>query len=131
MFPRIDGLRVMEIGTPGASRDGLTSLIRQGLKRGTAGLRSEYDAEGEELEHVGERMVLVDSSGRGIGYLTITAVVVTTFGEVTWEFAQSEGEGDADIEQWRESHRRYFARAHGFDVADSTPVVCVSFEYSP
>lgn len=129
MFPRIDGLRAMEIGTPGPSRDGLTALIVQGDKRGTAGLLSEYETEQEALEHVGERLVLVDSNGSGIGFLTVTAVHVTTFGEVTWEFAQSEGEGDAHIDEWRDSHRRYFASI-GRQVDHDTPMVCVSFTFS-
>lgn len=130
MWPRIDNLRVMEIGTPGPSRDELTALITQGSKRGTAGLLSEYEEEQEDLEHIGERLVLVDSQGLGIGCIVVTAVVVTTFGDVSWEFAQSEGEGDADIEQWRASHRRYFDSL-GQQVHDHTPMVCISFDYLP
>lgn len=130
MFPRIDGLRVMEIGTPGRSRDGLTALIVQGIKRGTAGLLAEYESQHEALEHVGEHMVLVDSLSAGIGFLTVTAVHVTTFGSVSWDFAQSEGEGDADLDEWRKSHRRYFASI-GQQVHNDTPMVCVSFTFSP
>lgn len=64
MWPRIDGLRVMELGTPGKVRAELTGLALSGAKKATAGiLPLDYEAEGEEVERVGERLVLVDSSG--------------------------------------------------------------------
>lgn len=112
---------------PGEQRDRLTALITSGVKRGTTGLLSEYTD--EELERVGERMMLVDSVGAGIGIIEVTDVQLVAFGDVTWEFARSEGEGDTDLEQWRNGHRRFFAEADGVDVDLHTPVVCVSFDY--
>jgi uncharacterized protein YhfF len=48
-WPRIDGLRTLELGTPGEMRARLTSYVLDGDKRGTAGLLAEYAEEGEEL----------------------------------------------------------------------------------
>ena len=52
MFPRVDGLRSIEFGSPGTSRENLVNLVLHGTKRATAGLLSEYEAEGEAVEHV-------------------------------------------------------------------------------
>lgn len=39
-----------------------------------------------------------------------------------------EGEGFADIDDWRRAHRRYWASEAALDVADDEPVVCLRFE---
>ena len=56
MFPRIDGLRSIEFGTPGTSRETLVNLVLHGNKRATAGLLRDYEAENEPVEHVGEQV---------------------------------------------------------------------------
>ena len=56
MFPRIDGLRSIEFGTPGTSRETLVGLVLHGNKRATAGLLKDYEAENEPVEHVGEQV---------------------------------------------------------------------------
>jgi uncharacterized protein YhfF len=119
-------MRTLEIGTPGAMRDRLNQLILEGTKRATAGLVVDYEREGEELECTGETLALVDNDGHGIATVTVTRVVTTTFGEVPWEFAQSEGEGDTSIEEWRAGHRRFWT-AEGEVIDESTRVVLVWF----
>ncbi|WP_344834001.1 hypothetical protein [Nonomuraea dietziae] len=48
---RIDGLRVLGLGTPGGLRAELNDLVLSGAKTGTAGLlEHDYRAEDEELE---------------------------------------------------------------------------------
>ncbi len=50
-FPRVNGLRGIEFGNPGASREELISLILEGNKRATAGtLQWDYEAENEIIE---------------------------------------------------------------------------------
>jgi uncharacterized protein YhfF len=126
-WPRIDGLRVMEIGTPGEQRSRLNGLILAGRKKATAGLLSEYATEGEEIEQVGERLPLVDDDGKPVALLEITGVQIHRFADVPWEFAASEGEGDTSIEEWRDGHRRFFERV-GTPVDDDSQIVCISFE---
>lgn len=126
MWPRVAGLRALELGVPGEQRARLNGLALAGTKRATAGLWAEYVAEGEALEHVGERLALLDDDGGHVGTVEITDVERTTFGEVTWDFAQAEGEGDADLEEWREGHRRFWAR-EGTQVDDTTEVVLLRF----
>ncbi len=126
-WPRVGGLRALELGAPGEMRFRLNSLVLTGSKRATAGLRAEYEAEGERLEHVGEQLALLSNDGHQIATVEVTDVVVLPFDRVPWEFAASEGEGDADLEEWRAGHRHYWASV-GTPVEGETQVVCVRFK---
>lgn len=126
MWPRIGGLRTLALGTPGELRRTLNGLVLAGAKTATAGLLSEYAEEGEDLERVGERLVLVDDDDHLIGVVEVTGVEVVRFADVSWDFARSEGEGDRSIEDWRSGHAAYWARL-GTTVTDDTDVVCLRF----
>ena len=108
-------------------RTRLNGLVLAGAKRATAGLLTEYVDEGEVLEHVGERLALLDDDGGHVGTVEITEVERSTFGEVPWEFARAEGEGHTDLEDWRAGHRRFWA-GEGTPVDDATEVVLLRFE---
>jgi len=127
MWRRVDGLRAMELGTPGEQRARLTAHVLTGRKRATTGLLAEYEGEGEPLEQVGERLPLVDDDGAPLAVVRVTAVTVCPFAEVTWEFADAEGEGFIDLRDWREVHRAFW-KGQGTEVEDSTQVVCVRFD---
>jgi uncharacterized protein YhfF len=129
-FPIVDGLRTLEIGTPGAMRQRLNQLILDGQKRATAGLLIEYVKENEELELEGELLALVDDDTQRIATVVVVEVETVPFIEVPWKFAQAEGEGDESLEEWREGHRRFWS-AEGDTVDDRTPVVLIWFEIVP
>jgi uncharacterized protein YhfF len=125
MWLRVGGLRTFEMGTPGEMRQRLNDLVLAGRKRATAGLLGlDYQAEDEEIEHVGERLALLDNSRNKIAEVEVTRVDVVPFKDVTWEFADAEGEGFRSVEHWREGHARYWA-ARGHEVQDDTAVVCL------
>jgi uncharacterized protein YhfF len=126
-FPIVDGLRALEIGSPGEMRQRLNRLILDGKKRATAGLLLDYVRESEELEFVGERLALVDDETHRVATVVVVDVETTPFIEVPWRFAQAEGEGDESLEEWREGHRRFWT-AEGETIDDHTPVVLVRFE---
>ncbi|TCB93504.1 ASCH domain-containing protein [Micromonospora zingiberis] len=126
MWPRIGVLRTLALGTPGELRTNLNTLVLNGVKTATAGLLDEYAEQGEELEHVGERLALVDDQDALLGIVEVTGVQVCRFAEVPWEFARSEGEGDRSIEEWRAGHAAYWTRV-GTPVTDDTEVVCIRF----
>jgi uncharacterized protein YhfF len=123
----IDGLRILEIGTPGEMRQHLNGLILERRKRATAGLLLDYVRENEELEFVGERLALVDDDMQRIAVVEVVQIDTVPFGEVTWTFAQAEGEGDESLEEWREGHLRFWT-SFGEIVDDLTPVVLIRFE---
>jgi len=125
MWTRIEGRRAMELATPGEMRTRLNALVLAGQKVATAGLhQQDYVDENEELDRIGELMPLVDDDLEPIALLEITDVQRVRFADVTWAFAQAEGEGFTSIEHWRDAHRRYWTGA-GVAVDDDTEVVCV------
>lgn len=124
MWPRVDGLRALELGSPGAMRQRLNALVLSGAKRATAGVVDEYLEDGEALEYVGERLALLDDAGARVATVEVTGVTQVRFADVPWEFALAEGEGHASIEEWREGHLRYW-RAEGRDITDDTEIVCL------
>ena len=130
MFPRIHGLRSIEFGTPGASRETLVNLVLHGNKRATAGLLKDYEAENEPVEHVGELLAMPDNDGTHVGTLRVTRVEVLRFADVPDEFALAEAEGDLDAADFRASHLAYWS-ATGETVTDDTLVVTLYFDLLP
>ena len=130
MFPVINGLRSVEFGTPGESREKLVNLILQGNKRATAGLLKEYEDEGEPIEHIGECLAMVDNNGDHVGTLKVTRVDVLRFIDVPDEFALAEAEGDLNAEDFRRSHLAFWTRV-GEHVDNETPIVAIYFDLLP
>jgi uncharacterized protein YhfF len=128
MFPVINGLRSVEFGTPGESREKLVNLILHGNKRATAGLLKEYKDEGEPIEHIGECLAMVDNNGDHVGTLEVTRVEVLRFIDVPDEFALAEAEGDLNAEDFRRSHLAFWTRV-GEEVHDETEIVTVYFNF--
>lgn len=119
-------MRALELGFPGDMRDELNTLVLTGAKTATTCLLDEYAEESEGLEYVGERQALLNTEGRRVATLEFIGVEVKPFGDVTWEHAKAEGEGDVSLEAWCDVHRRFWDRA-GTPVDDDTVVVCLAF----
>lgn len=130
MFPVVDGLRAIEFGTPGSSRETLVNLVLHGNKRATAGLMREYELEGEPVEHPGELLAMLDNNGAHVGTLRVTRAEVLRFADVPDEFALAEAEGDLNAADFRASHLAYWSRT-GETVTDDTTVVTVYFDLLP
>jgi uncharacterized protein YhfF/L-amino acid N-acyltransferase YncA len=126
MFPVVDGLRSIEFGTPGKSRDNLVNFIINGNKRATAGLASDYQKEGEEVEFVGECLAMVDNDARHVATLQVTRVDISRFADVPDEFALAEAEGDLNAADFRASHMEYWTKA-GETVNDDTLINQIYF----
>ena len=95
-FPRNNGLRCFEFGSGAEIKTRLANLIRDGVKGATAGQVIEYLLEGEEVETVGENLVILDGSGQSVGTVVVTKVEVLRFDQEPDSFAIAEGEGDRD-----------------------------------
>lgn len=131
MFERVGGMRTIEFGTPGPSREKLVKLILHGNKRATAGLLvGDYESEGEPIEHVGELLAIVDNDGKHVGTMKVTRVEVLRFADVPDEFALAEAEGDMNAADFRASHLAYWTRV-GESVTDDTLIVTVYFDLLP
>lgn len=130
MFPRIDGLRTIEFGTPGESRERLVNFILHGQKRATAGLLKDYKEDNEPLEHIGEQLAMVDNNGQHVGTLQITRVDVVRFADVPDEFALAEAEGDLNAADFRASHQEFWGN-EGEVITDDTLIVTLYFDLLP
>jgi uncharacterized protein YhfF len=127
-FMRVDGLRTIELGNPGASRTALLDFVLNGKKRATAGLlEQDYEAEGEPIEHVGEVLVLLGNDSEEVGRVQVTKVELTTFIQVPDEFALAEAEGDLSAADFRSSHMEFWTSC-GYEINNDTKVVLVYFE---
>jgi uncharacterized protein YhfF len=127
-FDRIDGLRTIEFGNPGTSRDTILDFLFNGNKRATAGLLEfDYEAEGEAVEHVGEVLVVVGNEGEELGRIRATRVEIVNFADVSDAFALAEAEGDLTGDDFRESHGKFWAEC-GFEVRPDSKVVTMYFE---
>lgn len=124
-FPVVDGLRTLELGTPGIMREWLNGLVLQGTKQATPCTTDDY--EDNEKESVGERLALVNDNFEKVAVVEVTGVAETTFGDVPWSFAQAEGEGDTSIEEWRAGHQSFWS-SEGVNVTDEMPVFLVYFK---
>ena len=78
-FAIVDGLRTLEIGTPGAMRERLNRLILDGHKRATAGLLLDYVREDEELETEGQLLALVDDESQRVATVVVTEIATVPF----------------------------------------------------
>jgi uncharacterized protein YhfF len=87
---------------------------------------AEYVQEGEKLEHVGERLAVLDDHGEPVVTVEITGVDVLPLAEVSWKLVAAEGEGDGDVEEWRAGHRQEW-ETEGTTIEDHTQVVCLLF----
>ncbi len=123
-FPVVDGLRALELGTPGPMRERLNALVLAGAKRATATTTDDY--EDNDYEYVGERLALVDNDLEGLAVVQVTNTRLTTFAEVPWSFAQAEGEGDESLEEWRSGHYGFWSAA-GVVVVDDMLVFLIYF----
>jgi uncharacterized protein YhfF len=127
-FPIVDGLRSVEFGNPGESRDKLISLILDGNKRATAGtLRWDYLAENEPIETVGEKLAVIDNHNKHVATIQATRVEVSRFADVPDEFALAEAEGDLSGDDFRESHFAFWSKL-GLPITEETEIVLVYFD---
>jgi uncharacterized protein YhfF len=127
-FLRVNGLRTIELGTPGPMRNRLNDLIINGNKRATAGLlKEDYIDEGDEIDFVGERLAILDNDQKQIGVIMVTRVEVLEFKDVPTEFALAEAEGDLSGDDFRQSHSKFW-NSVGVDVKPETKVVTVYFD---
>ena len=125
---RVNGLRTIELGTPGPMRNRLNDLIINGNKRATAGLlKVDYIDEGDEIDFVGERLAILDNDQKQIGVIKVTRVEVLEFKDVPTEFALAEAEGDLSGDDFRQSHSKFW-NSVGVDVKPETKVVTVYFD---
>jgi uncharacterized protein YhfF len=130
-----EDLPVAEFAFPGPLRDQLVAAILDGRKTTTSSLMVGYEHENEPLPHPGLRQAVIDSAGRRVAVIEITAVRVLRLADVDLAHAVGEGEGYATVAEWRTGHERFWHSAEvreemgdpDFTVNDDTLVVAETF----
>jgi uncharacterized protein YhfF len=123
----LDALPPAEFAYPGPLRDRLVAAILSGAKTSTSSLVDEY-GDGEPLPAVGDRSAVVDSDGRRVAAIEVTAVEVVRLGDVDLAHAVDEGEGYETVAQWRDAHEGFWRRyAPSVALDDDTLVVAERF----
>lgn len=111
-----------------AQADALLARVLAGTKTVTSSVRSDYDAEGEQLPQYGSMSIVVDSADRPRALLRTTDVSIVPFAEVDEAHARAEGEGDGSLEDWRATHADLFAQRSGNGFDPDVLVVLETFE---
>lgn len=109
----------------------LLALIRSGHKRAGTGLLWWHEHEGEPIPQVGDIEIVLTHDDRPSVITRVTRVEVLPYREVSAEYAAIEGEGDASLDFWRQSHWNYFSRVCtmiGKVPTEEMLVVCGVFE---
>ncbi len=119
------GMRTLQLGKPGPDRRRLTELVLTGHKTATARLMDATDAD-EPLEAPGERLLLLDHSGRSAAVLEVDAIRLATLGDVDQRFVTADDPQHPNVGAWRNAVAGDQDAIPG-PLTDDTPVVCVHF----
>lgn len=109
----------------------LVELVLQGVKRATASLYACYEYEQEEVPKEGDYSIITDWDGIARCIIETIRIQLVPFGQVTPEFAATEGEGDKSLEYWRRVHLECFTRdmaIMGGEPSEDMLVVCEEFK---
>jgi uncharacterized protein YhfF len=114
-----------ELGHPRTElRRQLVAAVLAGEKTTTAGLWSEYQAEGEPLPSAGDRFTLHDFDDKAVAIVRVVEARVVPAAEIDVDFARDEGEGFESVDDWRVAHEDFFQQA----ITPETEIVAVRFE---
>lgn len=122
-----------EFAFPDPLRDVLVQAILDGTKTATASLLVEYPDGFQPHEEVGSLEAVLDSHDNVVCVIRTTDVRVRRLADVSDEHAIAEGEGYADVSEWRVGHERYWLSPEfveyigALDIDDDTQVVCQRF----
>lgn len=101
----------------------LVAAVLSGEKTATAGLWSEYQADGEAVPAPGNRFTLHDYDDEPVAVIEVTEARLVPAEEIDVAFARDEGEGFESVEDWRGAHEQFFEQPIG----PETEIVAVRF----
>jgi uncharacterized protein YhfF len=101
----------------------LVAAVLAGEKTATAGLWSEYEAEGQPLDPPGTRYLVHDYDDEPVAVVEVTEARLVRAAEVDLDFARDEGEGFESVDDWRVAHEQFFEQ----QLEPDTKIVAVRF----
>ena len=102
----------------------LQQLVLEGRKTATTGL---HKSTSQILPKVGDLAVIMNHEGKPFCIIEYTKITLIPFLDVTYEYITKEGEGDKDVESWRNSHRDFFLREYPDSFTEDSLVICEEF----
>jgi uncharacterized protein YhfF len=109
----------------------LADFVIFGTKRATACLVLVNKIKPETAPMMNVYSVVTDFAGKPLCIIQTTGIREVPFLDVDFEFAEAEGEGYKNIEDWRKGHRDYFTKECkelGFEFNEQMVVCCERFE---
>lgn len=104
--------------------DALLQLVLEGKKVATAGLLAQHN----KVPQVGDLGIITDSQDEPRCIVEYTNIETKPFLEVDFDFAQAEGEGFQNIEDWRNEHQKVFREWTNNAFTDNDLVLCENFK---
>ncbi len=101
----------------------LVKAVLAGEKTATAGLWSEYEAEGALVDVPGTRCQLLGYDDEPVAVVEVIDARRILASEIDEQFARDEGEGFESVEDWRIAHEEFF----GQPIEPDTEIVAVRF----
>jgi uncharacterized protein YhfF len=123
--PPTRALDVFAFGSDPALAAALAHLVVKGHKRGTTGWVEAAEREGVAVPRAGLVSIITDGFGYPQCAIQTERVEHLRFAEITAEHAWTEGQGDRTLDDYRESHLRYFhaeAARHGLVFTENAVV---------
>jgi uncharacterized protein YhfF len=119
-----DAYPPLELGYPRTElRRQLAAAVLAGEKTATAGLWSDYEAEGETVPAAGDRFVLHGFDDEPLAIVEVTDARRVPASEIDVDFARDEGEGFESVDDWRIAHEEFFKQP----IVPATEIVAVRF----
>lgn len=119
-FPKA---HVMSFGDGPDLSNELLHLIRTGQKTAASAALEGFQGQGDPVPSAGDFAIGVDSDMQPAVLLGFDRVEVLSFDEITLDFIEAEGEGEAD--EWYEANEAYYRRKGFFH--PKMQVICTRF----
>lgn len=109
----------------------LATLVKKGVKRGTTSLYYSYQLENEPLPKIGQHNIILNWDGIAQCIIKTVDIEIIPFNEVSEEFAEIEGEGDASLDYWKKVHKIAFdneLKSTDQEFSEDMLVICETFD---
>lgn len=88
--------------------DGLANLVLKGIKTATSMLMLELEIEDRTLWEVGDKSIVLASTGIPVCVIETTQLEVKPFSSVNARFVYDYGEGDRSLDWWNTCMKHYY-----------------------
>lgn len=106
-------------------------LVLKGVKKASCGLKIMYDLKKEFFPEINQLTIITNWDQQPICVVKTIDLSFRKFKDIDAEWAESEGEGDQSLEQWKETHRDYFQKQLdelGLMFTENVELICERFE---